>query len=207
MSDAPTTSAAIVAPDQRLAPPTVGIGFWPRAGARLLDLLFVMLLAFPASIAAAIVLAILQVAGVTDEGWVARMQSGGGVASFVFGALAGLLFHAAADTLVGATPGKLVFRMRVVNLEGRRIGFGAALLRNLAYYVDSFFFGMPAYSSMQRGPERQRYGDRWAKTMVVSSDEAHLHQPVSGGRIFLGLLAACMIAGTTTAVGVIVTSL
>jgi uncharacterized RDD family membrane protein YckC len=203
MTDSPATSAAIVAADQRLAPPTVGIGFWPRAGARVLDVLFVMLLAFPAGIVAAIVLLILQVAGVTDDGWAVRMQEST-VANYVFGAFAGVAFHAASDTLVGATPGKLVFRMRVVNLDGRRCGVGAALVRNLAYFVDSFFFGVPAYSSMQRGPEQQRYGDRWAKTMVISADEARLHQPAAASRVIFGVLASCIIAGAVTATGVIV---
>lgn len=206
MPDTPSTSATIVAPDQHSPAPTIGIGFLPRVGARVLDLVFVMALSIPAAIAGVFVLAVLQGAGITDDGWPARMREAG-VATFAFGALAGVLFHAVADTLTGATPGKLVLRMRVVNLDGRRCGLGAALLRNVAWFVDSFFFGMPAYSSMQRGPERQRHGDRWAKTMVISSDEARLHQPVRVLRIVLGLFVAILVAGATSATGIVIHSL
>jgi len=42
----------------------------------------------------------------------------------------------------------------------------SALVRSMAYVVDSFFFGMFAYANMQKSPQRQRLGDFWAGTVV-----------------------------------------
>jgi hypothetical protein len=46
-----------------------------------------------------------------------------------------------------------------------------ALLRSLAYYFDGLFFGLVAYSSMKQSPLNQRYGDRWAHTVVIRAKE------------------------------------
>jgi len=42
-----------------------------------------------------------------------------------------------------------------------------AIQRSLAYYWDALFFGLVGYNSMQQSPLNQRYGDVWAKTVVV----------------------------------------
>jgi uncharacterized RDD family membrane protein YckC len=39
-----------------------------------------------------------------------------------------------------ATPGKRIFRLYVTDLSGKRIGFGRALLRNLARQISGIFF-------------------------------------------------------------------
>lgn len=47
-----------------------------------------------------------------------------------------------------------------------RIRAGGALVRSLAYYIDGFFFGVVAYSTMSKSPLKQRLGDQWGNTAV-----------------------------------------
>ena len=70
----------------------------------------------------------------------------------------------------GATIGKLVLGIRVRALDGTRIGFGAAAIRNLARVVDGFPYLIPylvGAIAVSRSETDQRLGDRWAKTVVV----------------------------------------
>jgi uncharacterized RDD family membrane protein YckC len=70
----------------------------------------------------------------------------------------------------GATVGKLVLGIRVRALDGTRIGFGAAAIRNLARVVDGFPYLIPylvGAIAVSRSEIDQRLGDRWGKTVVV----------------------------------------
>jgi uncharacterized RDD family membrane protein YckC len=67
---------------------------------------------------------------------------------------------------------------------------GAAFGRNLAYYIDSFFFGLVAYSSMSKSPRQQRLGDKWAHTVVVKS--ATLPAGVPAGNVGLAIALGTM---------------
>jgi hypothetical protein len=46
-----------------------------------------------------------------------------------------------------------------------------AFKRSLAFFWDSLFFGLVGYSSMKKSELNQRYGDHWAKTVVIKSSE------------------------------------
>lgn len=70
----------------------------------------------------------------------------------------------------GATLGKLVLGIRVRRPDGSRIGLGAALIRNLARVVDAFPYVIPYLVggiAVSRSDTKQRFGDRWGKTVVV----------------------------------------
>ena len=64
--------------------------------------------------------------------------------------------------------------------------------RNLAYYVDSLFFGLVAYQKMSESPKRQRIGDHWGRTMVVRLAEIDPSTRPSGLRF-----AAATLVGLT----------
>ncbi|HEY4220851.1 MAG TPA: RDD family protein, partial [Myxococcota bacterium] len=105
--------------------------------------------------------------------------------------VATLVFHAIAETWAGGTPGKLICGLRVIGQDGKRIGFLRGLGRNLAYFIDALFFALPAYSAMDAsGPRNLRYGDKWARTMVVSAADANLRVPRSLAMVFVTLMVA-----------------
>jgi hypothetical protein len=80
-----------------------------------------------------------------------------------------------------------------------------AILRNLGYYVDAFFFGMVAYGSMSRSPMQQRLGDKWGRTVVVKV--ASLAHPPSAGRIAIGIVAGSAASAVITLVHLVVVGL
>ncbi|HEY6566177.1 MAG TPA: RDD family protein [Actinomycetota bacterium] len=76
------------------------------------------------------------------------------------------------EWLAGATPGKFLVRVRVRTEQGRRIGLGQSVARNLARVVDAIPYLIPylvGAVAISRSATRQRVGDRWAKTVVISS--------------------------------------
>ena len=95
------------------------------------------------------------------------------------------------EWLFGATPGKLLFQQRVVQLDGSPCRFGSAVVRALLRVVDALFFGLVAYQQM-KGPLRQRLGDHAAHTLVVPARDPFIKQarPLS----WLGL-AVVLFAG------------
>ena len=77
-------------------------------------------------------------------------------------------YYAVLEGLFGATVGKRLAGVRVTDMEGRRIGWQAAILRNLGRLLDALPFlyllgGILTLTSKQH----QRIGDRFAGTLVV----------------------------------------
>lgn len=67
----------------------------------------------------------------------------------------------------GETIGKRLVGIRVVSIDGGRVGLGAALARNVFASIDAAFFYLVGLASMSMSAERQRVGDRIAGTVVV----------------------------------------
>jgi uncharacterized RDD family membrane protein YckC len=144
-----------------------GVGFWRRALARLIDAVFHLMVAFVASVAAGIAIAIA--AALTHrptDAAVAAVSalSATGVLAAYLGATA---THVFAEGLHGSTLGKRICGIRVVAEDGRPATLVAALKREIAFFVDALFFGLVAVLAMSSSPRRQRTGDKWAHTMVV----------------------------------------
>lgn len=87
-----------------------------------------------------------------------------------------MLYFAIFEWAYGATLGKLVLGMRVVQENGDPCSFGSAFIRGLLRYIDSLFFAIPAYTSMKH-PFYQRIGDKAAKTIVIGSTDPIIRQP------------------------------
>jgi uncharacterized RDD family membrane protein YckC len=86
------------------------------------------------------------------------------------------LYFVIFEWLFGATPGKLILGMRVIQQNGAPCRLGAALIRGLLRFIDGFFFGMVAFSVMHP-PLYQRVGDKTAKTIVVGAKDAVIQRP------------------------------
>ena len=80
---------------------------------------------------------------------------------------------------------KAILGLRVKRAEDfAPCGLLRAAGRNLAYYIDAFFFGLVAYSAMSKSRMSQRLGDQWASTVVVQASSL---PPGAAGGLGFGL--------------------
>lgn len=167
----------------------------------MIDTIFGFILGFAGGIIFGIVLVILSKTGIVSAGWQDRIR-GFHLVPFLFSAIGNLGYQTMMEGLYGASVGKLICQLRVLREDGRPIGFGAAIIRSLAYYVDALFFGLIAYSKMRESDLNQRFGDHWAHTVVVRARDVPDSSRQGTVHLLLGLLvgsafwAACVAAGT-----------
>ena len=186
------------------APQAEAAGFWIRAGARIIDTIFGAVVGAAGGVISGVLLAVAAGAGLgVEAGWERRL-GGLSFASFAIGAVATILYHSLAESIGGATVGKLVCGLRVLREDDTPASFGATLLRSLGYYIDAFFFGAVAWSVMSKSPRQQRLGDQWGKTVVVfrsTVPEASVRNPA------LGLLAGVLAQGVVLVIGTVLRAL
>lgn len=73
------------------------------------------------------------------------------------------------ETLYGATPGHMVFSLKVQTLNRKSIQLTQALKRHLLDPIDILLYGIPAIIAIKNSDKHQRIGDMWAKTIVVDT--------------------------------------
>ena len=168
-------------PPDPLEPEYAGFGI--RVGARLLDELFVVLATMVVAFFLGILFAIVRGP---------KMPSHNMFASMGVSLVVGCIAHAIAEGTGGASLGKMVLGLRVRDENGGRASFGAALGRSFAYLIDAMFFGLVAKSAMDSSPRLQRYGDRWAHTVVVYTRS--LNEPERSRSPLVGALVATLFA-------------
>ena len=78
-----------------------------------------------------------------------------------------LAYYVVTEAALGASIGKSVVGLRVVDEDGHAIGWGRSLVRNALRPVDFVFAYLVAALSVWASPRRQRIGDRVASTFVV----------------------------------------
>jgi uncharacterized RDD family membrane protein YckC len=191
-----SSASAPIIPGEVTIPPPGGdgelepAGFGVRAGARVIDMVIhnvvAVVVTFGLAFVVAIYAAIAQVPGQELIERLGRMT----VLSILAALVASVAYHWVAEGLHGSSPGKMILGLAVLSEDGQPCGSRAALLRSLAFFVDGLVFGVPAYTSMRDSPQQQRYGDKWARTIVVrrrSVPAAHLRSTL---RFNLALLLA-----------------
>lgn len=85
--------------------------------------------------------------------------------------LIAIAYYVLLEGIAGGTIGKFVTGIRVVNQDGTKLRWSGAVVRNVARVVDAFPYGLPylvGAISVWASPTRQRLGDRWADTVVVT---------------------------------------
>lgn len=88
---------------------------------------------------------------------------------FVFLAWLGSLFiFSFFEGFWGKTPGKWIFKIKVVNLDHKRLGLGRALIRNFLKIVDGFFNFMVGIMLVAITRDWQRIGDLAADSIVIN---------------------------------------
>ena len=144
----------------------VGVRFWIRTAARLIDWVVHYAVWFVASLIVGFGLGLYVAATNGDIGALVQKMSSRPWYAYVFSALGLLFYHTVMEGMCGSTVGKRLLGLVVISSEGKPVGWRAALGRSLAFYVDGLIFGIPAYDSM-KPPLQQRLGDKWCGTLVV----------------------------------------
>jgi uncharacterized RDD family membrane protein YckC len=79
----------------------------------------------------------------------------------------GVGYYIVCEAATGATLGKRMVHIRVVDEDGERATLGAAVIRNLLRLVDALFFYLVGFLFAATSTRGQRLGDRAAHTIVV----------------------------------------
>jgi uncharacterized RDD family membrane protein YckC len=78
------------------------------------------------------------------------------------------LYYIVLEAVLGATLGKLLLGIRVVNVDGSRISWGASTIRNILRIIDALPFAYILGAILiWTSARKQRLGDRAARTVVV----------------------------------------
>ena len=203
MSITPTTGWDSSLLTDTTQPPTLqGVGFWPRLGARVID----MIVHYAAAVFSGILFGIMIVVasgGHPSPVVMAKMRHPG-ITGFLFGLLGAFAYQVVFTTVHGSTLGKLAFSMVVVQEDGSPCRFKSALVRELAYFVDGLFFGIIGYMAMQRTDQQQRYGDEWAHTMVCKRQLISPEKLRRADRFILGLFLALVVDSALMMLGFLI---
>jgi uncharacterized RDD family membrane protein YckC len=155
---------------------------------RLLAYVLDLLICYAALVALAIVV-LVAMAGpwmVEQEARSLSNAAGVGIGVFLLVLFAiQWLYFAVLEAWRGTTPGKHVFRCRVVMLSGRPVGFAAAALRNVLRAADALpltyaagLVSVVGLVSMTATRHFQRLGDLVAGTIVIVVDRARVREPL-----------------------------
>ena len=189
------------APEAAVVELTEGAGFGIRVVARLVDLGIGYIMGYGAGLVTGFILAVLQRGGYIDASWQGRIPEGNTVPLFLAGLAGVISYHTLCEWIHGATPGKLICRIRVVREDGRPCGWSGALIRSSAYLLDALFFGLIGYHSMEKTRLSQRNGDVWGRTAVIKTallPEASKRSPalfILGLFLGTGAWMICMVTG------------
>ncbi|MDY7226260.1 RDD family protein [Hyalangium rubrum] len=167
-------------------------GFGLRLAARLIDVMFGLLVMTLGGMVGSVVLEVLAARGLVQGNWTTALQLAS-PAGVVWGTLGGLLYQMTAEAVGGATLGKLILRLRVTAEDLTPSSFKGALLRNLALCVDALC--VPAYLAMSRSIMNQRYGDQWGGTVVLRASSVLPDARKGTGLILLGLFSGSTLWG------------
>jgi len=175
-----------------------GIAFWPRAGARVIDYVLHYCVTYSAGFLFSLL--VLAAAGGHMPPWIMARFRHPGLFRFIPGLLGFVVYNVICVSMHGSTLGKRLISAVVVQESGIRCRTVPAAIRELAYYIDSLFFGLVGYLAMQGSYQEQRYGDRWARTVVAKRAKVIPEQLRSDGRFVVTLMLAAM---TDAALGMI----
>jgi len=181
-----------------------GVSFWPRVGARVIDLVAHNLIALCSGLLIGILLAI--VAGlrhIAVQPLIARTKPNG-ITVFAFALLGTIVFEAICEGFHGSTPGKLLLSMVVVQEDGSPCRPGSAWIRSFAYIIDVLFFGLVGYLNMQKSPQQQRHGDDWAHTVVCHRSSVAPQNLRGIGQFTLVLFFAAMADAALIILGTVI---
>jgi uncharacterized RDD family membrane protein YckC len=173
-------------------------GFGIRLAARLIDGVFGVLIYYVGGMVGSVAVGILAATGHVPGEWKATLQplSPLSLALLLVGSV---LYQVTADAVGGASLGKLILRLRVTSEDLTPCTFKGALIRNTAYFLDAFLFGLPAWRAMSNSMLSQRYGDQWGRTVVMRATAVPPDSRQSTGLLSLGIVSGATVWGSLVA--------
>jgi len=180
-----------------------GVSFWPRVGARVIDMVVHNLIVVCSGFRVGFLLAIVAVLRhIPVQLLVGRKQSG--ITLFAFMVLGSIALEAICEGFHGSTPSKLLLSMVVVQKDGSPCRPGSAWIRSFAYFIDALFFGLIGYLNMQKNPQQQRHGDEWAHTVVCRRSNVAPQTLRGIGQFTLAFFFAILVDATLVIVGAVI---
>lgn len=167
-----------------------GVRFWPRAAARIIDMVAHTMVGLMTGLMMGIMVGISAAATGGDVQAIVRKLQASSPMNYVVGFAGFVAYHTIQEGLHGSSLGKLLLGQVVVTEKLQPCGLRAAFIRTLAYFVDSLFFGVVGYAEMKGSPQQQRHGDNWAHTLVIRRSSAPPASLRGAGRFVLVLLLA-----------------
>jgi uncharacterized RDD family membrane protein YckC len=175
--------------------PKIGVGFAQRAGARLIDLLIHNLLWLLSGIASGFLIGIYStMAGIPISTLSAKLQTSTSI-NVTLALIGYIMYHVLCEGLYGATLGKRLFNIHVLNIDGSPVSLGQAFIRSLTFYIDQLLFGMVAAINMGSSRLKQRLGDKWAHTIVIQRSSLPQFEQPSWQKFFIIFLLAAAADG------------
>jgi len=171
----------------------MGVGFWPRVAARVIDTLVHYAVVLCGSLLFGILVA--TAALITHQPFqvLAAKLNNLGFMGTVFVLLGSIAYQTFCESIHGSTVGKLALSLVVLQDDGTPCRFKAALIRSLAYFIpDGLFFGVVGYLAIRKSPQQQRIGDEWAHTIVCKRSVAPAGSLRSGTKFVLALLVGAL---------------
>lgn len=102
---------------------------------------------------------------VTSEGW--ALSGGPAFLFFLIMLVIVMGYYTLFEGGAGATPGKLICGIRVLDVSGAKCSFRQAFIRNILRVVDMQVAYLVGAILVWTSPKRQRLGDRAAGTVVI----------------------------------------
>ncbi len=165
----PAVPPVMTTPPQPAAEELRPAGFWPRSAAYVLDTLFmvclVAMVTYPwaAELTAIRDAALEQVKLPTpDMAIIFRFWK----ASLLVDVPVSFVYFVGFNTLRGATPGKQMLGLRILNADGSRLTFGRAFLRHCGEWITRLTLGI-GFLLVLFTPQKRALHDLLARTQVV----------------------------------------
>jgi uncharacterized RDD family membrane protein YckC len=168
-----------------------GVSFWPRAVARIFDYAFLNLLV--ARLAGWLFRFVLTTAaGGRPPAWVLIRLSQHRFPLFFMSFGGYFAYQTICTTVYGSSVGKSLLSLQVVQDDASACRLRSAIIRELGFFVDSFFFGIIGYTAMQGNDQHRRHGDWWANTIVRKIPKEQRGDRQLALRFLLGLTFGVM---------------
>jgi uncharacterized RDD family membrane protein YckC len=172
-----------------------GVGFWPRAAGRLIDLLVHISVGVVAGVTVAFVVVFYAAFSAQPVEPLIAKVGATSLSTFVFSLLGALGYQTICEGISGSSLGKRVLGFTVVQEDSSPCRMRSAFIRSLSYYLDSLCLGIVAYLAMQRTSMQQRHGDGWAHTVVVRRKKLAVERQPGMLRFLGGLLLGLLFDG------------